>query len=230
MEENPKSPVAEAFRTLRTNIQFSGIDKSIRSITVTSSKPEEGKSTVSVNMAITMAQSGNKVLLVEGDLRKPTVYQYFSINSLQGLTSVLVQGLDYREVIYKATGIEGLDVITSGPIPPNPAELLGSDKMKDFVKEMEKVYDMVVIDTPPIGVVTDGAVLSTLVDGTLLVCASGEAEIEGARRAKDLLDKVNANILGVILNKVPVGGGAYYTYDYGGYYGKSHSQRVQAND
>lgn len=229
MQENPKSPIAEAFRTLRTNIQFSNIDKPIKSMVITSSGPGEGKSTVSVNLATTIVQSGKSVLLIECDLRKPTVYKYFNINSLKGLTNILVGNEKHTDVLYSAKRTGKFHVITSGPIPPNPAELLGSKKMKDFIKNMEKEYDMVILDAPPIGVVTDSAVLSTVVDGTLLVCCVGQVDINSATRAKDLLDKVNANVLGVVLNKVPIDGGSYYKHHYDQYYDSAYYSEGGSN-
>ena len=219
---NPKSPVSEAFRTLRTNIQFYSIDDPIKSLVVTSSGPGEGKSTVSINIAATIAQTEKKVLLIDGDLRKPTLHRAFNMSSLKGLTNILVEDAEYTDVLYGAKEVKGLDVIGSGPIPPNPAELLGSNKMKAFIESMNEKYDMVILDAPPIGLVTDSAILSTIVDGTILVCAVGEADINATKRAKDLLDKVNANILGVVLNKVPIKGSGYYKYHYSQYYDYSY--------
>lgn len=219
---NPKSPVSEAFRTLRTNIQFYSIDDPIKSLVVTSSGPVEGKSTVSVNIAATIAQTEKKVLLIDSDLRKPTLHRSFNMSSLKGLTNILVEGVEYTDVLHKVKEIDGLDIIGSGPIPPNPAELLGSNRMKAFIDSMNKKYDMIILDSPPIGLVTDSAILSTIVDGTILVCAVGESDINATKRAKDLLDKVNANILGVVLNKVPINGGGYYKYHYSQYYDYSY--------
>lgn len=215
---NPKSIVSEAYRTLRTNIQFSNIDKPIKSIVVTSSTLEEGKSTTSINLAITMAQSGKKVLLIDCDLRRPSVHRAFIMSNAKGLTNIIVANEDYRDFIHKVEGVAAMDVIGSGPIPPNPAELLGSDKMKDFIEKMYEEYDMVILDTPPIGAVTDGSILSTIVDGTILVCSVGESDINATKRSKNLLDKVKANILGVVLNKVPLNDGGYYSYHYSEYY------------
>lgn len=210
---DPKSPISEAFRTIRTNIQFSNIDKGIKSLVLTSSGPSEGKSTVISNLAITMAQAGKKVLLIDSDLRKPRIHKIFALNSYKGLTNVIFYDLDYKEVI-KFTPVDGLDILTSGPIPPNPAEILGSEKMKKFLKNVEEDYDLVLIDTPPIGVVTDAAVLASRCDGVILVCAVGQAIIDAVKNAKNALEKVNANILGVVLNKVPMGKRGYYKYYY----------------
>lgn len=216
--ENPKSPVSEAYRTLRTNIQFSNIDKNIKSIVMTSTGPGEGKSTTSANLAVTMAQNNKKVLLIDCDFRKPRVHKYFGISNSKGVTSILSEDLDYKEVLHSTDIGSSLDVLTSGPIPPNPSELLGSKKMKSFLEMVEEDYDMVLIDSPPVGMVTDAAVLSTIADGVILVCAVGQAIIEAVQNAKALLQKVNANILGVVLNKVPVGEGRYYKYHYYSYY------------
>ncbi len=216
--ENPKSPIAEAFRTLRTNVQFSSIDKKINSIVFTSSGPGEGKSTVAVNTATTMAQADKKILLVDCDLRKPVVHTFFGILNARGLTNVLVEGVPLEDAIYKPDSNSNFHVLTAGPIPPNPAELLGSKSMKRFLRDAEIKYDTIILDSPPIGVVTDSAILSTIVDGTILVCAVGEADIEAAKDAKTLLEKVDANILGVILNKVPMNQGGYYKYHYHNYY------------
>ncbi|MFA5524149.1 MAG: CpsD/CapB family tyrosine-protein kinase [Tissierellales bacterium] len=214
---NPKSPTAEAFRTLRTNIQFSNIDKKIKTIVVTSSGPGEGKSTVISNLAVTMAQVYNKVIIIDADLRKPRVHRIFSVFNSDGLTTVLADRIDYKEAV-KSAGIKGLDVLTSGPIPPNPAELLGSKRMKNFIEELSEEYDMILIDAPPIGIVTDAAVLSTICDGVILVCAVGQAVINAAVNAKNLLEKVNANILGVIMNKIPIDEGVYYKHHFYSYY------------
>lgn len=228
--ENPKSPTAEAYRTLRTNIQFSSIDSTIKSIVFTSSGPNEGKSTISVNTAVTMAQAEKKVLLIDCDLRKPKVHTFFNIRNGQGLTNILVEDLDYKKAINKIDNMDSLHVLTSGPIPPNPSELLGSKKMKGFVEKVKDEYDMVILDTPPVGMVTDAAILSTIVDGTILVCAVGEANIEATKIAKNLLEKVNANILGAVLNKVPVKGGGYYKYHYYNYYNYEYYGGDEVND
>lgn len=215
--KNPKSPISEAFRTLRTNIQFSNIDADIKSIVVTSSGPGEGKSTIISNLAITMSQADKKVLLIDADLRKPRIHKIFSLFNNNGLTTVLSENLDYKEAKIP-TGIGILDILTSGPVPPNPAELLGSIRMKNFIEKIEEDYDMVLIDAPPIGLVTDAAVLSTECDGVILVCAAGQAIIDAVKNGKELLQRVNANILGVVMNKIPLNEGGYYKYHYYNYY------------
>lgn len=211
--KKPKSPVAEAFRTLRTNIQFSSLDKELKSIVITSSGPNEGKTTIISNLAVTMAQSGSKVLLIDCDLRKSQIHNHFGLNNHKGLTNVLAQQIPLEEVL-KKTAVMGLDVLTAGPKPPNPSELLGSNTMKIFIQSVAQDYDRILLDAPPIGVVTDAAVLSSIADGTILTVAAGQVTIEAAKRSKELLEKVNTNILGVVMNKVPVEGKDYYGYYY----------------
>jgi protein-tyrosine kinase len=154
---DPKSPVSEAYRTLRTNIQFLSLDNPIKTIIVTSAGPGEGKTTTVINLAIAMAQSGSKVLLIDGDLRKPALHRIFSIPNEPGLTYVLVSGLSYKEGI-SSTYIEGLEILPVGIIPPNPSELLASDKMKQLLKEVGKDYDFVLMDSSPAAVVTDACI------------------------------------------------------------------------
>lgn len=214
--DDPKSNVAEAFRTLRTNIQFSGIDKKLKSLVITSTRPSEGKSTVIVNLAITMAKANQKVLLVDADLRKPTIKKYFDLPDGTGLTSILVEESAELDAIHRIQEVPSLDIITSGPIPPNPSELLSSTRMKRFVEQMKNRYDMVLIDAPPIGVVSDAAIISTIVDGTILVCVQEETPIDLLKSSKESLEKVNANIIGVVLNGVRKRGNKndYYYYSY----------------
>ncbi len=212
---NPKSPASEAYRVLRTNIQFSSIDKPLKTILVTSSGPKEGKTTTITNLAITFAQSGAKTLLIDADLRIPKIYQLFDFSNAKGLTNILVRNKDYKEYL-KKTDISKLDVIVSGPIPPNPSELLGSSAMKNFLAEVSNDYDIILIDTPPVVNITDAAILSTIVDGTILVAASKHVEINVINRARELLEQVKANIVGVVLNKIDTNtNGNYYYYYYG---------------
>lgn len=213
--KNPKSMAAEAFRTLRTNIQYSSLDNALRSIVVTSTGSGEGKSTVVANLAITIAQSGKKVIIVDCDLRKPTIHKKVGVPNTEGLTNVLVQDKKIEECIV-ATKVSNLYALTSGPTPPNPAELLGSKKLKHILNELSKVFDMVILDAPPVIAVTDAQILSTIVEGVLLVSSYGHTEKLGLLKSKELLDKVGAKILGVVMNKVPEKSDSYY---YGKYYG-----------
>ena len=215
--KNPKSRAAEAFRTLRTNIQFSGLDENIQSIVVTSSGPSEGKSTVLINLAITIAQSGKKVVVIDCDLRKPTVHKKIGLPNAEGLTNLLIQDKKCDELV-QPTNIPNLFVLTSGPTPPNPAELLGTKKMRQVFGELKQTFDMVLIDAPPVIAVTDAQILSTIVDGTLIVASYGNTEKLALIKSKELLDKVGAKILGVVLNKVSLKSDHYYGKYYFSYY------------
>lgn len=213
----PKSAIAEAFRTLRTNISFSSPDGLNRTMLLTSPLPEDGKSTVTVNLGTVIAQAGSRVLLVDCDLRKPVVHKYFGLDNRQGLTNLLVQDIALENVVC-ATEVEGLYAISSGPIPPNPSELLGSAKMAGLLVRMAEVYDVVLLDTPPVIAVTDAALLAPLVDSVLLVLKSGSSRIDIARAAKEQLEKANAKSIGVVLNQAGERGDGYYSRYYR-YYG-----------
>lgn len=222
--KNPKSVVSESFRTLRTNIQYSNIDNEIKTIIVTSASSDEGKSSVVSNLAVSVAYTGKKVLVIDCDLRKPTIHKLMEISNLKGLTNVLIGEMELEEIVHKSGELETLYILTSGPIPPNPSELLGSRTMENFLNSLKSEYDMIIIDSPPVGLVTDAAVLSTKADGVLLVVAAAEVEIEEIKRAQELLEKVNANILGVVLNKVDIKSKYYYKYGYYQYYGETEEQ------
>lgn len=224
---NPKSPVAEAYRTLRTNIQFSNVDGELQTICVTSSGPGEGKSTTISNLAETFAQAGNKVVLLDCDLRKPHIHKIFKLVNTKGVTTLL-SGQGEIEDVTQITESE-LTVITSGPIPPNPSELLGSKRMKNLLDDLKKIYDIILIDAPPVGLVTDAALLSAIVDGIILVVASGKTDIDGAKRAKQLLENVGARILGVTMTMIPVSKKGYYGYQYYGYYEENESKKKGRN-
>jgi capsular exopolysaccharide synthesis family protein len=211
--KNPKSHAAEAFRTLRTNIQFSSLDNEIKAIVVTSTQPGEGKSTVISNLAVTMAQSGKKVLLIDCDLRKPSVHKKLGMSNQDGLTSLLAKEKNLEEVV-QPTNINNFYVLTSGPIPPNPAELLGSKRMKSFIVELQGYFDMILLDAPPVLAVTDAQILSTLCNGVMLVAEYGQAEKHAVIRAKEAIDKVGGKILGLVINKVPSNSKSYYYYNY----------------
>jgi len=204
---NPKSPVAEAFRTLRTNLYFSDLKKSLKKIMVTSAGPSEGKSTILANLAVTVAQTGQKVLLIDADLRKPVMHKIFDLSNSKGLTNLLVEELEPGQVIHRSK-IENLDILTSGPIPPNPSELLGSERMEKFLNGINS-YDIIFIDSPPAVAVTDAVVLSSKMDGVLLVIDCKQVRREMAISAKEQLLKANARILGAVLNRVEYKGEDY---------------------
>ncbi|EPY2279278.1 CpsD/CapB family tyrosine-protein kinase [Clostridium sporogenes] len=224
--KDPKSPISEAYRTLRTNIQFSSFDEKISVIFVTSSTPGEGKSTTSANLAITMAQNGAKTILVDCDLRKPNVHKLFKLSNTKGLSNLLIEDNSIDGVIQQSS-VENLHILTSGVKPPNPSELLSSQKMKKFIEMSKEHYDYIILDTPPVGVVTDAQLVSQYSDGGILVTASGQVERELAIRAKQLLQKVNAKILGVVLNKVDTESGSGYRY-YNYYYEENGEKKKRS--
>ncbi|WP_161879554.1 CpsD/CapB family tyrosine-protein kinase [Alkalibacterium sp. MB6] len=208
----PTSVVSEQFRTLRTNIQFSMIDDTLKTIVVTSAEPNAGKSTVSANLAATFSSQEKRVLLVDADLRKPTIHKIFKVRNKDGLTTLLTnRDTQLDEVVY-GTQKEGLFILTSGAIPPNPAELLGSKRMLEIIKEMEDYFDLIIFDMPPILAVTDAQVMASKVDGTLFVIPKGSTKQDLILKSKDLLEKVNANVLGAVLNRVNKSDEEYYYY------------------
>lgn len=196
---NPKSPISEQYRTIRTNILYSSIDEEIRSLMVTSSGPGEGKSTTTANLAVVFAQQGKTVLLVDADLRKPTVHYTFKLTNTTGLTSVLTNQIDLLEAVNK-TDEDNLYVLTSGPIPPNPSELLGSKSMEKFMKKVLEEFDLVIFDTPPVLAVTDAQILGNICQGSIVVVSSGKTEKESVLKTKELLLATNVSVLGVVLN------------------------------
>ena len=199
---DPRSPVSEAYRTLRTNLDFSSLDKPIKTMLITSAGPEEGKSTVLANLAVATAQAGRKVILVDCDLRRPTLHQIFNLRNDVGLTTMVVNDAAMESPPLQDTGVEGLQLVSSGPLPPNPSELLGSRRMEEIIAAFLERADVVLFDAPPVVAVTDAAVLATKVDGVLLVINAGGTKRDYARAAKARLEKVNANLLGAVLNNV----------------------------
>ncbi|MER2105648.1 MAG: CpsD/CapB family tyrosine-protein kinase [Solibacillus sp.] len=211
---NPKSVIAEQFKIIRTNLNFSMPQENLRSIVITSTQMSEGKSTISSNLGVTYAQAGKKVIFVDADMRKPTVHHTFGLKNTTGLSNLLIKELKMNDVIQQ-TNIENLDVVTSGPIPPNPAELLTSSELKVLLEELKQSYDLVIFDAPPVLPVTDAQIISNIMDGTVLVVNSGKTEKEGVLKAKELLEKSKANLLGVVLNNVTLEDNNYYYRYYG---------------
>lgn len=213
VDREPKSPVSEHFRTIRTNITYSNIDNPVKSVLFTSATPSAGKSTVAANVAIAYAQAGKNTLLIDGDLRRPTTHYTFEMQNVRGLSTAIINELPLNEVA-RESGIENLDVITSGPIPPNPSELLSSKKMNLFMKAVTDHYDMVIVDSPPVLAVTDSQVLSQLTDATILVTNVEDNNRETIKNAKELMEKADANIIGVVLNnkKMDNKKDSYYYY------------------
>jgi protein-tyrosine kinase len=219
---NPKSPISEAYRVLRTNIRFSNLDRALKIIVVTSTGPAEGKTTTVSNMAVTFSQAGSRVLLIDADLRKPKLHKVFGLDGKRGLTNAIIEDDNYSDYINKGV-FDSLDILTCGIIPPNPSEILSSNAMKKLMDCLKKDYDYVFVDTPPVGTVTDAAVLSTVADGTVLVALSGKVQVDGIKRARELLLKVNANIIGVVLNKLDRNAHGNYYYYYYYYYGENEN-------
>jgi len=229
----PQSPISEAYRTLRTNILFSGPDQPKKVILLTSSGPKEGKSTTVSNLAITFAQMGNKTLLIDADLRRPIQYRLFGFDAQVGLTNVLVGRATLAEAVHTVDGLDSLHVMNCGVIPPNPAELLGSAMMRQLLQQTRQEYSMILIDSPPALAVTDASILSPMVDAVLLVIRSGSTAREAALRANEQLRRVGAPVMGVVLNGIEesnVYGSYYYQYyyhDYSGIDGETHHKRAK---
>lgn len=211
-----KSLNAEQFRTIRTNIEFAQLDKPMKNLLVSSSIPAEGKSTVASNLAYVIAQTDKRVLLVDADLRKPTVHRTFKLNNEQGLTTLLANAdLKFNQVVQHSRDLN-LYFLPSGPIPPNPSEILGSGRMTLLMQELGQYFDIVIYDAPPITAVTDPQILATKVDGVVMVVRQGYTRKEEVKKAKEALDNVNANILGYVMNGKELSDSAGY-YAYYGY-------------
>ena len=217
-QNDPKNPAAEAYRVIRTSIQFAQAGKELKTIAITSCTPNEGKSMTVANLAIVLTQAGKSVLLIDCDMRNPTVHKNFNLSNKVGLSSCISMGTAVADAV-QATAIEGLDALTAGVIPPNPSELLGSERMQNILQRAKEEYDYVLIDTPPVLPVTDSLVLGRMVDGLILVIDSGEIKVEMARDVKNQLVHSGANILGVVLNKVR---SEHHGYGYGYYYYYGH--------
>ncbi len=225
----PRSPISEAYRALRTNIQFSRIDSPLKTVVITSAAPSEGKSTTVANLAITTALMGVKTLLVDADLRRPVVHSLFGLAREPGMINALAERLPLEKVI-KPSGIESLDILTCGAIPPNPSELLNTQRMRDLIVTLSQQYDLVLFDSPPVLTVTDTCVLGSRVEGVVLVVNSHATDRRALNRAKILLSNVKANILGAVLNRIEisslVGSYDYYYYHYY-YYFDDEGQRMR---
>ena len=209
---NPRSPVSEAFRALRTNIEYSSVDKKVQTVLITSSGESEGKSTVAANLAVVEAQAGKKVVLIDTDMRRPKVHAQFNKPNRMGLTDLIAGKLSINEVLKPIEMTDNLSIITCGTIPPNPAELLGSERMTEILKDLRKRFDFVIIDTPPM-IVSDAQILSSKVDGLIFVIIPGKTKIIAAKRPLEELERIGARVLGVIANKIPKNRDYYY----GGY-------------
>ena len=213
---DPKSVISEQYRAIRTNIEYSNVDQNTKTILVTSSDKNEGKTTTVSNLAVSFANLNKKVLIIDCDLRNPSIHKMFKLNNIYGLTDILAKDRAVDKCIQE-TELENLYVLTAGATPPNPAEILSSEKMKNLIEDLKNIYDYIFIDTPPIGLVTDAGALSSFIDGVVLVVKSESVEKKYLEETKKKLDAVDARILGAILN-------AYKSeqkdYNYYSYYGK----------
>jgi capsular exopolysaccharide synthesis family protein len=215
-DSDPKSPAAEAYRILRTNIQFAGLDQPYRTLVVTSASAGEGKTTTVANFGVVIAQSGLRVCLIDADLRRPALHRLFGLRNDQGLTTALVEGWPLAKVA-QATHVTNLSVLTSGPPPPNPAELVGSRRMRELLDAATADYDLIICDSPPVISVTDGVALAAQVDGVLMVVMVSKMPQAVVKRATEQILAVKARIIGVVMNNVDLRRDGYY-YDYYRYY------------
>jgi protein-tyrosine kinase len=215
-ETAPKSPAAEAYRTLRTNIQFAGLDRPCRTIVITSATPSEGKTTTAANFGVVCAQAGSRVCLVDADLRKPSLHRVFGMDNQRGLATALLEGKSLADVAVP-TRVPGLSVVVSGPLPPNHAELAASRRMHDLLESATHDYDLVICDSPPVLSVSDAVALSAQCDGVILVVRVGAVSTAAVRRAAEQIDAVKGRILGVLLNRVNMRRDGYYA-EYHSYY------------
>lgn len=213
VEKEPKSLVSESYRTLRTNIEYSSFDNKIKSVVITSAQPGEGKSTVAGKLALSFAQDDMSVLLIDCNLRKPTVHNNFNLSNLVGLSEVIVGAAEFENAVQGYN--DNLKVLTAGKTPPNPSEMLSSNAMSDLIAEVKEQFDMVILDSPPLEAVTDAQILSTKVDGAVIVVRSETTKIDSVKEAKSLLDKVGANIIGTIPFAVENKAKGKYYYYYG---------------
>ena len=215
------SMASEAFRVLRTNLRFAGVDRPLKTLLITSPSPSEGKSLTAANLGAALAQAGERVILVDTDLHRPRLHRVFGLGNNRGVTSALLEEHPHLDGLLQETTVPGLQVLTSGPLPPNASELLGSARMHDLLAALGSQADILLLDSPPATALADAAVLATQTDGVLLILDSGVTRREVARRAMEALRRVNARVVGAILNRLPTSGGGYYYYYY--YHGRYHS-------
>jgi polysaccharide biosynthesis transport protein len=210
----PRSPISEAFRSMRTSLEFYSVDKPLQVLIVTSSGAEEGKTTIATNLAVILAKSNKNVLLLDADMRRPNVHNHLSISNRIGLSHLIRSRSTLEEVIQVSTEVPNLSVITSGSLPPNPAELLASEKMKSILAELKSQFDTIIIDTPP-ALVTDAQILATKADGVIYVLRPGKTRVIAAQTPLEEFDRIGANMIGVVMNRIPRNREYYYGgYDY----------------
>ncbi|MGL4873250.1 MAG: CpsD/CapB family tyrosine-protein kinase [Clostridium sp.] len=209
-EREPKSIPSENYRKLRTNVIYSSFDEKLKKLLITSSLPGEGKSTTSSNLAMTFSQADKKTILVDCDLRKPSVHKKFNISNIIGLTDYIVEKKDISNYLVKYN--ENLDILPAGKVSPSPSEMLSSKAMTKLLDDLAQMYDQVIIDSPPVNVVTDAQILATKVDGVIIVVAAGQTKKDSVITAKESIEKVKGKVLGTVLNKLEVKRDQHYYY------------------
>ncbi|MGL4848045.1 MAG: CpsD/CapB family tyrosine-protein kinase [Clostridium sp.] len=209
-EREPKSIPSENYRKLRTNVIYSSFDSELKKILVTSSLPGEGKSTTSSNLAMTFSQADKKTILIDCDLRKPSIHKKFNISNMSGLTDYIVEKKDISKYLIKYN--ENLDILPAGKVSPSPSEMLSSKAMTKLLDDLAEIYDQVIIDSPPVNVVTDAQILATKVDGVIIVVAAGQTKKDSVVMAKESIEKVKGRVLGTVLNKLEVKRDQHYYY------------------
>lgn len=222
---HPKSSVAECCRTVRTNILFMSPENPPKRILVTSAGPQEGKSTVVINLGITMAQSGSRVLLVDTDMRRPRLHKSFGLGKSEGISSVILGEVELQQAVIK-TEVDNLEILPCGPIPPNPTELFHTDRFANLVETLTASYDRLIFDSPPVMMVADPLILSHSMDGVIMVVKGASTSRDVVRRALRQLEDVKARVLGVVINDLDLDNkqyGYYYYRRYGYYYGEKES-------
>ena len=227
----PRMPVSESFRSLRTNLQFSGIDAPLKTLLITSASPSDGKSSVAANLATVIAQSDKEVVIVDGDMRRPTMHKVFKLSNRLGLSDYFIRTPDKMTGVVKKTAVNGLSIITSGSLPPNPSELLASTKMQDVINLLAKHFDMVILDSPPLLAVTDALILAKSVDGVILVIDPKKTKRGAIQQAVEQLKRLDARLLGIVLNNIKVKRSSYYynrEYYYSKHYGKTGTDSTPA--
>ncbi|MGN4240628.1 polysaccharide biosynthesis tyrosine autokinase [Staphylococcus equorum] len=214
VHDNPKSTISEKFRGIRSNIMFSNANSEIKSLLITSEKPSSGKSTVTANIATTYAQAGYKTLIIDGDMRKPTQQYIFDLTNFNGLSNFIIGKALSKDAI-KETHIENLSVLTSGPVPPNPSELITSEKFTELFNKLSEEFDCILIDTPPVTTVTDAQLYAQNVRDCILIIDSTANDKSEVKKAKELLEKSGGKVIGAVLNKATIDKGSNYYYYYG---------------
>ena len=230
-QSRPQSQMAESYRALRTSLLLTSLGAPPKGILVTSALPQEGKTTTSINTAIVLAQKGTRVLLIDADLRRPSIHKTLGMGPKTGLSNVLTGSSTLQQAVVRSTVVPTLFILPAGTPPPNPAELLASSNMKDILAELREQYDHIIVDTPTTLSVTDAVVMSTRADAVVLVIRSGQTTKQALRRSRDLLMQVNARIAGVLLNAVDLTSPDYYCYyEYQGKYGHAYYQEDELPD